>query len=129
MSDAVAQSREIVVGGETVAVREYTAEQVFGPVGEDTAHVRSFLANCQAAGVRVDMLYLVGKCGPQIRNLAAAACGRPVEWFNALPGYEATALALAAWEVNIGFFVRALAGVLSVVEIAAGPADPSPPPT
>ncbi|MDR1063027.1 MAG: hypothetical protein LBL48_03720 [Azoarcus sp.] len=118
--DVLAPERAIMVGGETVTVREYSfGEQLKhgALLSELTGALRPALSHATSGGAQQpgDLLDALAAHSDEVLAAIALSVDRPVEWVAALSGEDGEALALTWWGVNMGFFVRRLVTYPSLV--------------
>lgn len=108
--DGAADPATVQIGGEVVPVRElsWAASMRIMP------RLRGLLADLRALATAEGEIPLSAVDAVLYDHaeawiaLSAAACGRPVEWAESLPGADGDALRSAAWAANAGFFSRQL---------------------
>ena len=106
--------RDIVLGGESVTVREYTfAEQMkhgelLTRLVDALRPVLPRFATSQGSGLISELLDALAAHADEVLAAIALSTDRSVEWVGALSGEDGEALALTWWQVNQGFFVRRL---------------------
>lgn len=122
--DVLAPDRQIVVGGETLTVRELR-------FGEQLAHHATLAALADALRPAVEspgadgltvILDALARHADGIMPIVALSCGKSTEWVSALSGEEGEALLAAFWTANRGFFMRRLlrAAIMQQAFAAAG---------
>jgi hypothetical protein len=111
---------EIVIGGETLAIRPLKVGQLPAFLRTISPVMRKLTAP------EIDWLLLFGERGNDLLTAIAIAIGKPRAWVDELAADEAILLAAKVIEVNADFFTRTviprLDGLFAQVNLAPPPA-------
>lgn len=120
--------REVTVAGEAVPVRELSwgaGARLMPLLRGLLADLRALvLADGDAADASVDAL--LHDHPDAWLALSAAACGRPIEWVEALSAADGSRLRSAAWAANAGFFSEQLIMSAAISQSLGRGRSPSP---
>lgn len=116
--DAIKDETRIVMGfdeveiqGKSIKVNEFTFPQELKALSIAEPVINE-IADLYVKGGDPDMLVIERvfyEHADAMINLLSISTGKPVEWFNALPGKYANALFLTFWGMNSHFFTQRIA--------------------
>ena len=102
---------EVEVSGEPIKVNEFTFPQELKAL-TIAAPIIGEIADLYLNGGDPDMLEIEGVFathGKALTELLSISTGKPVEWFDTLPGKYASSLFLTFWGMNSHFFTQRIA--------------------
>lgn len=111
---------EIVIGGETLAIRPLKVGQLPAFLRVISPVMRKLTAP------EIDWLLLFGERGNDLLSAIAIAIGKPRAWVDELAADEAILLAAKVIEVNADFFTRTVIPRLDGLFAPVKPLSPTP---